>query len=77
MIWTMKSTKFDTISGKNNKIFNMKWSRSQHRTINIRNTAFIVGYILETEIFKADRTFHIAAECPIKAFEFGLSKKDD
>ena len=55
----------------------MKWGRSQHRTINIGNTTFIFGDILETEIFKADRTFHIAAKCPIKALEFGLSKKED
>ena len=55
----------------------MKWSRSQHRTINIGNETFITGDILETEIFKADRKFHTAEKCPIKAWEFGLSKKED
>ena len=55
----------------------MQWSRSQHRTIHIGNLTFIVGNILETEIFKADRKFHLASPCPIKAWEFGLSKKED
>ena len=55
----------------------MKLGRSQHRSVQIRNGALIVGNYFAPEIFKTDHTFSFVSPCPIKAIKFGFTNKND